>query len=207
MPTKAPLPAFPTAACGNKPRVLRRKQSGRWPADAGLVLTVQAELHVTGDASPSTNLIGYQGTALELPSGPFGQGAGCEEGGTRGGKGQEIQASFQEFPARGSWRNAMPSAPSQRSDPGLDKRAGPSCGLSCFGQPRFYEKTMEGQLAESLSSPAPHTGTAFLRRTPQQHPAGGPAVYRGPWSGGGGLGKIKQTTKASRVGGSPLLNS
>lgn len=97
----------------------------------------------------------------------------------------------------------MPSALSQRSNPVLDKRAGPSCGLSCFGQPRYYEKTMEGLLGESLSSPAPHVGTAFSRRTPQQHPAGGPDVYRGPWSGGGGLGEIKQTTKASRVGEKP----
>lgn len=114
--------------------------------------------------------MGYQGTALELSSGPFGQGAGCEEGGKRGGKGQEIQASFQEFPARGSWRHSMPSAPSRRSNPVLDMRAGPSCGLSCFGQLRFYEKTMEGLLAESLSSPVPHVGTAFSRGTPQQHP-------------------------------------
>lgn len=41
-----------------------------------------------GDASLSTNLMGYQGTALKLSSGPFSQDTGSDEGGKRRGKGQ-----------------------------------------------------------------------------------------------------------------------
>lgn len=92
----------------------------------------------------------------------------------------------------------MPSAPSQRSDPVLDKRAGPA--------PVSMRKRWRGCLRSPWLTRA-SCRHCFLETTPQQHPAGGPDVYRGPWSGGGGLGKIKQTTKASRVGGSPLLNS
>lgn len=157
-------------------------------------------LHVRpGDASPSTNLMGYQGTALKLSSGPFGQDAGCEEGGKRSRKGKR--------------RSKHLSVSSQLVEAGGTKclQLHPIGQIPCrqesWASTRFCEKTIEGLLAESLSSPAPHVGTAFSRRTPQQHPAGGPDVYRGPWSGGGGQGEIKQTTKASRVGGSPLLNS
>lgn len=61
----------------------------------------------------------------------------------------------QEFLVPGSLGHPMPSAPSWRSGPVLDDRAGPSCDLSCLSLSQFYERLTEKFLEEALSSPRP----------------------------------------------------
>lgn len=61
--------------------------------------------------------MGYQGTALELSSGPFGQGAGCEDGGKEGWEGSGDPSIFPGVPS--SWKlealNAFSSIPEVKS--------------------------------------------------------------------------------------------